>query len=171
MSYDANHEDEDLRPSKSQLKREMNALQNLGAELVKLSAKDLAKIPLPDELAEAIDHARNINSHGAQRRQLQFIGKLMRGVDPGPIQEALDIIRQTSARAASQLHQIERWRDRIVEEGQSALNEFSGQYPQADRQQLRQLMMNARKEREKSQPPKSARSLFRCLRDIIETAE
>ena len=168
MSHDHPFDDDALPPSKSQRKREMAALQDLGAELVDLAAADLARIPLPDRLSEAIDQARAITSHGARRRQLQFIGKIMRDVDPAPIRAALEKIRQHSARATAELHLIERWRDRILSEGQAALNEFSGQYPGADRQRLRQLMLNARKEQEKSLPPKSARSLFRALREIIE---
>ncbi len=166
MSYD-DHED-DLPPSKSQRKREMEALQELATELVKLSARDLAKIPMPAELAEAVDHARSLTSHGAMRRQRQYLGKVMRNLDPEPIKTALEQIRQTGTQATSRLHRIERWRDRIIEEGQSALNEFSAHYPGADRQRLRQLMMNSRKERERNQPPKSARSLFRALRETIE---
>ncbi len=169
MSHD-DYED-DLPPSKSQRKREMNALQDLAAELVKLSARDLAKIPMPEELLEAVEHARSITSHGAMRRQRQYLGKVMRHLDPEPIKTALDRVKQRGIQSTSQLHQIERWRDRIIDEGQEALNEFSAQYPQADRQQLRQLMMNSRKEREHSKPPKSARALFRCLREVIDSDE
>ncbi len=169
MSHD-DYED-DLPPSKSQRKREMIALQELASELVKLSTKDLAKIPMPDELLEAVNLARSLTSRGAMRRQRQYLGKVMRHLDPEPIKIALEQIKQTGTQSTSQLHQTERWRDRIIEEGQSALNEFSAQHPQADRQQLRQLMMNSRKEREHARPPKSARTLFRCLREIIEAEQ
>ena len=171
MSDDQPFDDAELPPSKSQRKREMAALQDLGTELVDLAAAELARIPLPDRLSEAIAQARAITSHGARRRQLQFIGKIMRDIDPAPIRAALEKIRQHSARATAELHLIERWRDRIIGEGQAALNEFSGQYPGADRQRLRQLMLNARKEQERSLPPKSSRALFRALREVIEAAD
>ena len=169
----AMHDDEDLeRPkSKSQLKREVNALQDLGAAIVKLGAKDLTKIPLPDSLANAINEARRLNSHSAMRRQMQYIGRLMRDVDPKPIQQALDAIRLCGQQSSARFHAIEHWRDRLISEGQPALNEFICQNPQADRQQLRQLMLNASKEAKLEKPPKSARSLFRLLKDILDTEE
>ena len=89
-----NNDDLELPKSKSQLKREVIALQQLGEAIVKLGPKDLAKIPLPDNLADAIQQARSIRSHSALRRQMQFIGRLMRDVNPEPIQQALDAIRQ-----------------------------------------------------------------------------
>jgi ribosome-associated protein len=161
----------ELPKSKSQLKREMTALQALGTAIVELGARDLAKIPLPDDLAEAIHQAREIKSHGALRRQMQFIGRLMRNVDPAPIQQALDAIRLCGQQSASRFHTIEQWRDRLINEGQTALDEFISQHPQADRQQLRQLLLNAAKEAKLEKPPKSARSLFRLLREILESDE
>ncbi len=167
------HDDDELElpKSKSQIKREMNALQDLGAEIVKLPPKDLAKIPLPDDLAEAIHHARDIRSHGALRRQMQFIGRLMRNVNPESIQQALDAIRLSGHQSTAHFHAIEQWRDRLINEGQPALDEFIGQYPQTDRQQLRQLMLNANKEAKQGKPPKSARNLFRMLREILDEAD
>ena len=167
------HEDDDIElpKSKSQLKREMNALQELGTAIVKLSDKDLAKIPLPESLSDAIDEARRIKSHGALRRQMQFIGRLMRDVDPEPIQQALDAIRLCGQQSTARFHAMEQWRNRLINEGQSALDEFIGQYPQADRQQLRQLMLNATREAKQEKPPKSARSLFKLIREIIEREE
>jgi len=164
------HDDEtpDQTKSKSQLKREMNALQDLGTAIVKLGAKDLAKIPLPDKLADAIHEARRLNSHSALRRQMQFIGRLMRDTDPMPIQQALDAIRLCGQQSAAHFHTIEQWRDRLINEGQTALDEFISQYPLADRQQLRQLMLNAVKEASQEKPPKSARSLFRLLRETLD---
>lgn len=161
-------DDAELPKSKSQLKREMHALQALGKAVVELPPKDLAKIPLPDELAEAVAQARSINSHGALKRQLQFIGRLMRNVDPEPIQQALEAIRLTGQQSSARFHAVEHWRDRILAEGQPALDEFVGQQPQADRQQLRQLMLNAQREAKQGKPPTSARSLFRLLRDMLE---
>ena len=167
------HDDEDLElpKSKSQLKREVNALQDMGAAIVKLGAKDLAKIPLPDKLADAINEARRLNSHGALRRQMQYIGRLMRNIDPEPIQQALDAIRLCGQQSSARFHAVEQWRDRLISEGQPALNEFIGLNPQADRQQLRQLMLNATKEAAQEKPPKSSRNLFRLLKEILDTEE
>ncbi len=167
------HDDEDLElpKSKSQLKREVNALQDLGSAIVKLGAKDLAKIPLPDKLADAINEARRLNSHGALRRQMQYIGRLMRNIDPEPIQQALDAIRLCGQQSSARFHAVEQWRDRLISEGQPALNEFIGLNPQADRQQLRQLMLNATKEAAQQKPPKSSRNLFRLLKEILNTEE
>ncbi len=162
-------DDTELPKSKSQLKREMDALQALGTDIVKLSAKDLTKIPLPETLADAIHEARRLKSHGALRRQMQFIGRLMRDIDPEPIQKALDAIRLCGQQSTARFHAMEQWRDRLINEGQTALDEFIGQYPQADRQQLRQLMLSAAREVKQSKPPKSARSLFKLIRDIIES--
>lgn len=155
--------------SKSQLKREANALQSLGEELVELPAAKLAKIPLPENLSDAIHEARNMKSRGAHKRQLQYIGKVMRHIDAEPIRKALDRLKDSSRQASAQLHKLEGWRDRLIEEGDSALSEFLEEQPQADRQHLRQLVRNARDERLKNKPPKSARELFRSLRELFES--
>ena len=153
--------------SKSQLKREMNALQDLGEELVKLPKEQFEKITLPDNLRDAIIDARHIHQRGAHKRQLQYIGRLMRNVDPAPIREQLDTIQGHSRQAAQNLHQIERWRDRLLKEGDHTLEELVTHYPDTDRQYLRQLIRNANKETHNNKPPKSARALFRYLRDLI----
>lgn len=154
--------------SRSQLKREANALQSLGEELVKLPAAKLAKIPLPENLSDAIHEARNMKSRGAHKRQLQYIGKVMRHIDAEPIRKALDTLKDSSRQASAQLHKLEGWRDRLIEEGDSALSELLEEQPQADRQHLRQLVRNARDERLKNKPPRSARELFRSLRELFE---
>jgi len=165
--HDDDEEDFDLGPSKSQIKREMHALRDLGAELIQLSAKDLAKIPMPDNLADAIAQAQALRSNAALKRQTSYIGKLMRSLDPEPIQQALDAIRQCGQQSTAHFHAIEKWRDRIVNEGQTALDEFVSRHPEADRQQLRQLMLNAAKEAKQEKPPKSARALFKVLRELM----
>lgn len=167
---DHNEDEElDLGPSRSQIKRDMQALQDLGSTLVKLSTKDLAKIPLPEKLAGAIAHAKELRSNSAFKRQIQFIGKIIRSLDMAPVLQALDAIRQCGQQSTSHFHAIEQWRDRIINEGQSALNEFVGQHPEVDRQQLRQLMLNAAKEAKQGKPPKSARNLFKLLRELLDT--
>ena len=166
MQDDTESTDEVIK-SKSQLKREMHALQLLGEELVKLSKDQFEKVVLPEDLHDAVIEARNIRQHGARKRQLQYIGKLMRSIDPVPIQEQLDTLKGQSTQAAQTLHTIERWRDQLLGNGDQALEKLLAQYPQTDRQYIRQLLRNAHKEIKANKPPKSTRALFRYLREII----
>jgi ribosome-associated protein len=154
--------------SKSQLKRESEALQTLGEELVELPANKLQKIPMPEELAEAVALARKITARGGRKRQLQYIGKLMRKIDAEPIQQAMDTLRKEHLYENARLHKLEQWRDRLIAEGDGALAELLEQQPHVDRQHLRQLMRNAQMEAKKNKPPKSARELFRYLREMLE---
>lgn len=160
--------DEPQGKSKSQLKREMTALQDLGANLVKLSNKELSHMPLPEKLAEAIKLARNINSNSGLRRQMQYIGRLMREMDATPIQNAYELLKSGKRESAQQFHQIEAWRDNIIAEGETAIEAFLADHPTAERQRLRQLLLNIKKEQNQNQPPKSTRQLFRYLRELLE---
>ena len=153
--------------SKSQRKRDMHALQALGKELVKLPPDKLATIELPETLRNAVIEARRIHQHGALKRQLQYIGKQMRDIDPNPIREQLATLSGHSQQAAMALHLIERWRDRLLEEGDLALEKLLQEQPHADRQYLRQLLRNAKKEVSENKPPKSTRLLFRYLRELM----
>ena len=153
-------------PSKSQLKREAEALQDLGRELVKLSKDQLAKLDIPDVLRGEILEARRITSHGAIRRQMQLIGKIMRDVDPEPIAEQLAEIKGESTAAKAAFHALEQWRDRLIKDD-DAITAWLAQHPNTDSQQLRQLIRNARKEASEGKPPKSSRALFRMLRDYL----
>ncbi|HHH47294.1 MAG TPA: DUF615 domain-containing protein [Gammaproteobacteria bacterium] len=154
--------------SKSQLKREMHALQALGEELARLSPEQFKKFELPEALRDAVEEARRINSRGALKRQLQYVGRVMRDVDPAPIREQLDALRGQSRQAAARLHRIERWRDRLLEQGDHVLEELLAAHPDVDRQYLRQLVRNAGKEKQANKPPRSARLLFRYLRELME---
>ena len=158
------------RPSKSQLKRDMDALQALGARLIELGKERLAKIDMPDELRSAVAEAQRITKHEARRRQLQYIGRLMRNVDPAPIQAAIDEVDGISAAANARQHALERLRTRILED-ESALNELADAAATIDFQRLRQLRRNALKERAEGKPPRAYRELFRVLRDIGEQTE
>ncbi len=159
--------DQDEGVSKSQLKREAHSLTELGKRLVQLDKGSLAKIPLPDNLLDAINSAKNIRQHGALKRQLQYIGKLMRKTDPEPIQAAYEAATHHYRADTQQLHEIENWRDRLLAEGDSALGELTDRHPDADRQHLRQLMRSAKKEREKNRPPRAARELFQYLKGLV----
>ncbi len=169
MNPDQLHDDSE-EISKSQRKRDMHALQSLGQQLVELPKDQFEKITLAEGLHDAIMEARRIHQHGARKRQLQYIGKLMRGLDAEPIQEQLDTLLGHSKRAAQALHHLERWRDRLLEEGDGALADLLDEHPQADHQYLRQLMRNAQKESRADKPPKSTRLLFKYLRELTESA-
>lgn len=158
---------ENLPPSKSRLKRDMHALQALGEALVGLSAERLGKVPMPDNLREAVLEAQRIRQHGARRRQLQYIGRLMRNVEAEPIQEALDRLSGNSREEVARQHRIERLREELLED-EDVLTRIADQWPAADLQQLRVLRRNALKDREKDKPPRSFRELYRVLRDLDE---
>ncbi|MDR3490710.1 MAG: ribosome biogenesis factor YjgA [Gammaproteobacteria bacterium] len=162
-------EPKDLPPSKSQRKRDMLALQKIGEILVSLSPSQLARIPLESDLADAVNAARNIKSHEGKRRQLQYIGKLMRHLDPAPIEAAIEKIQLKNHLNKSRFHQVERWRDRLIAEGDTLLEEFLQQFPQTETQELRQLVRNAQKEHEANKHGGADTALFRFLRDVIES--
>ncbi len=154
--------------SKSQLKRDAAALQELGEKLVKLREAQLKKVPLPDPLREAVETAQRIKSHGAHKRQLQYIGRLMRNVDEAPIRQALEALKGTGREAAAHFQRLERWRERLINDGDAALSELLDDYPQTDSQHLRQLIRNARREQEQDSPKGAGRALFRYLRELTE---
>ena len=146
------YDDEDLEnvKSKSQVKREMEALQTLGKKLTELKAQQLITMPISEDLRHAIKESHNITQREAKRRHLQFIGKLMRDEDAEAIQYALDEFDSSSQRFAQELHQVESWRDKLIKEGNDTLNEFiKEQSVSIDVQHLRQLIRNAKKDLEK----------------------
>jgi ribosome-associated protein len=153
-------------PSKTQRKKDMHALQEIGEQLVELDQKKLQAFDLPEILIDAINLARPMSKHGARRRQLQYIGKLMRNIDILPIQEKLDAWQKTSLHQTARLHQLERWRERLLSD-EHAFTEFAQKYPTADLQHLRLLIRNAQKEKAADKPPKSFRLLFQELQAVI----
>lgn len=165
------HEEPDAkeaqRLSKTKEKARVHELQAIGAALVALPEGKLATIPLPDELARGVHEARRISSHEARRRQLQYIGRLMRAVDPAPIRAALAELQGQSAQARAAQLRLERWRARLIED-EAALTEFAEGHPGADLQALRALIRNARKEVAASKPPRAQRELFRMIRELGE---
>lgn len=151
--------------SKTGRKKASLAAQEMGAELVALSVDTLNRLDLPEALLAAVLDAKRFTQRGAHRRQLQYIGKLMRGLDTDPIAEQLARLRGESDAAKAEFHALERWRARLLEDDQ-ALSEWLRQHPGADAQQLRQLIRNARREQAEGKPLKSSRQLFRLLRDV-----
>jgi ribosome-associated protein len=154
--------------SRTQIKREVKALQKLGERLLELSPEQLSGVDMPEDLREAVLFAKTITSREARRRQLQYIGGLMRKIDPETIREAIAGRDQQSRESAEAFHQLEQWRDELIQGNDALIEELCGHFPQAERQQLRQLARNAKKEREKEKPPKSSRQLFRYLRKLSE---
>jgi len=150
--------------SKTKRKQEMTALQKLGAKLVELPESQLAEMPMDEKLREAVLAARRIKSHEGKRRQMQYIGKLMRNVDPEPLRERLDAIDGHSARAAAQHRRLEGWRERLLADD-GALTAFAAEYPDADIQAIRTLIRNTRKEQKEAKPPRSYRELFRLIKE------
>jgi ribosome-associated protein len=155
------------KPSKSAVKRAMTELQDLGAELVALSVDQLKKIDLPDDLRQAVRDCQRFTQHEAHRRQLQYIGKLMRSLDAEPIRAAIDDIKGISAAANARMHALERLRERFLAD-EKVIGEIADAHPGADLQHLRQLRRNALKEQELGKPPRAFRELFRVLRELNE---
>jgi len=156
------------KPSKSQIKRDMAALQDLGTALVALGRDQLARIDLPEDLRQAVRDCQRFTKHEAIRRQMQYIGRLMRDTDPEPIRAALDEINGVSAAANARLHALERRRTRLLEDEATVLAEILRDHPEADVQHLRQLRRNALKEREQGKPPRAFRDIFRVLRELAD---
>ena len=160
-------DEQEERPSKSQLKREMHALQALGETLIAMKPAERARFPLSDDMLRAIEETSRIRSHEGRRRHMQYVGKLIRKEDLTAIQGVFDAIEQEKEQRDHAFHRLEKWRDRLVDEGDDADDLFMADYPNADRQALRQLVRNARKEREQGKPPTSSRKLFKHLRDTL----
>lgn len=157
---------QDERASKTQRKRAMHELRALGVTLVELPDAQLEAIELPEPLAAAIAQARGIKQHGARRRQLQFIGKLMRDVDAEPIRARLAALQGRSAQALARQRRLEDWRARLLGDDE-ALTAFAQACPGADLQALRTVIRNARKEQAEAKPPRAYRELFRLLREAL----
>lgn len=162
--------DFDDLPSKSQRKRDMDALQDIGEELTQLNEQQLAGIELPENLRDAVLEARAMKRNEARRRQMQYVGKLMRQVDPAPIRVKLDGFLSVSAEHTARLHHIERWRERLLSEPQS-VSEFIAEFPATDSQQLRTLIRNTEQERARGKPPKNFRALFQMIREVSATRD
>ncbi|HEV8261526.1 MAG TPA: ribosome biogenesis factor YjgA [Burkholderiales bacterium] len=162
--------EEELQTSKTQRKREMQALQDLGEELVALGTDKLAELALPTRLLDAVLEAKRISKFGALRRQMQYVGRLMRDSDADAIRSQLDVWKGTSVAESARLHSIERWRTRLIGDD-LALGELLDQFPDADGQRLRGLIRNVKREAEAKKPPKSFRELFQELRSIFEISK
>lgn len=160
-------DEEHSKPSKSQRKRDMLALQKLGEKLLELTPDQLARMDLSEDLLEALRFYHTLKDKEARRRHLQFIGTVMRRLDAEPIQQALDDLDQLRFRQAEDFHQIEQWRDALIA-GDDALLEELAQRFDLDRPQLRRMVRVAAEEKAAAKPSKQGRALFRLLRQRFE---
>ncbi len=164
------HEHSEMEPdekSKSQIKREMEELQNLGEKLTRLNKEQLATIPLEEKILAAIKEHQRLKKNEARRRQMQYIGRLMRDAEAECITEALNKLDASQAEHTKHFHQIELWRERLLKDPQ-ALTSFISEYPQIEVQTLRQLIRSTLKEQKQGKDLGSYRKLFRFLRESAE---
>ena len=160
-------EEEELQPSRTRRKLDDLALQELGEALVTVPEAKLAELDLPERLGDAIMHARGISKFGARRRQMQYIGRLMREEgDAETIRARLDAWNGVSVEETARLHLIERWRLKLLDDDKG-LDALIAEFPRADIQRLRTLIRNTKREKEAEKPPKSFRELFQVLRETL----
>ncbi len=164
---DESGETEEQRRSKSARKREATSLQELGVQLSALPDQEIKSLGLPDNLFVALRDLRRLPSHGAQVRQRQYIGKLMRAIDPEPVLAKLAERKQRHDLEIRHFQQIERWRDRLLSEPESGVPELLDAYPDMDRAALERLLDKAARERVEQRSPVGARELFAFLRDLL----
>ncbi|HCN44408.1 MAG TPA: ribosome-associated protein [Pseudomonas sp.] len=165
-SYDAFDEGE---KSKTQIKRELQALVDMGERLTTLKPDTLAKLPLTDELRKALEEHKKHTANEAKRRHRSFIGKLMRDQDLDAINALLDQLDASSRQYNERFHNLERWRDRLIDGTDEVLEKFVQEYPEADRQQLRSLIRQAQHEAKTNKPPTAARKIFKYIRELDES--
>jgi len=173
MNEEYEYDDEEVeyyavRPNKTQIKKEMAALFALSEEMSELSSGQLKTLDLPEVINKAVGEVSGMPHTGARKRLLKFIAGQLHKIDVEPILEKLSRIKNKSAHAVREHHIAERWRDRLIAEGNEALTELLDEHPHADRQVLRQLLRNAQKEAEAGKPPKSSRLLYRRLKELFQ---
>lgn len=158
-------------PSRTKKKKKAEALQKIGVALVELPEKELKSLNIPQELKDAILDARTMTKHGSRRRQLQYIGTLMRDLDPEPIQMAVEHISLDRAKATHKFQKMEAWRDHLVSPGNKnhTPEAFITAFPHTDRQRLGQLVRNAANAKNDKKKAKASRVLFQYIREIMET--
>jgi ribosome-associated protein len=168
LENDESTETEEQRLSKSARKREAASLQELGVKLSALPDQEIKALGLPDTLFVALRDLRRLPSHGAQIRQRQYIGKLMRNIDPQPVLAKLAERKQRHDVEIRHFQQIEKWRDRLLSEPTTAVDELLEEYPKADRETLAKLLEKAERERLEQRSPVGARELFAFLRQLFD---
>jgi ribosome-associated protein len=159
--------EEDDFISKTRRKKQLHALQDVCSQLVALSADELARIRMPESLREAVEDARRFTRHEARRRQMQYIGRLMRDIDAAPIAEQLAAMKAPSRRQTALFHVAERWRQELLDDG-TALERFMKEFPEADPDRLRTMVEEAREEKRAARAPRRFRELFHALSAIVQ---
>lgn len=154
------------RPNKTRLKQEAQDLKELGEQIIAMSGAERARLPLSDDLLDAIEETRRITSREARRRHMQYVGKIMRREQLDEIRAEFDLMAREKRQRELGFHHLEQWRDRLIEGDSDTVTAFVNEYPDVDRQALGQLVRNARAERAADKPPASARKLFRLIRDV-----
>lgn len=163
QEFDTDMDEEIIYVSKSEIKRDAEILKKMGVELVNLSKNELTKIPLDEDLLYAIELAQKIKKEG-YRRQIQYVGKLLRSRNIDPITQALDKLKNRHNQQVALFHKLEKLRDELIETGDA--ENIIELFPIADRQQLRTLARQAKKERESNKPPKTAKQIFQYLKEL-----
>lgn len=166
MQEEFEDENEDVK-SKSQVKRDMHELTQLGTRLSELPSNELMRIPLGDTLRNAVEKAPSVTANSARKRHLQYIGKLMRSADIDNIRAELDAISDEKDAVTRQLHSIENWRAKLISAEKENLPLFLNKYPNTDTQILRQLLRACQKEKQNNKPPANFRKLFKFIRDVV----
>ena len=163
--------EEELPPSKSQVKRDCDALQKIGEDLIALKNSELDGMVLPEELDMAIRDARKLKSRSGLKRQRQYIGKVMRIIDHEDVERQLNKIKHKHDTNTAAFKKVEHWRDRLLDDGHDAVTEVINIYPNIDRQHINQLVRQAAQEKQKEKPPTAARKLFKYLQEIEDSAK
>ncbi|SDK83423.1 ribosome-associated protein [Maridesulfovibrio ferrireducens] len=163
-------EEEYSGPSRSQKKRDMTKLQKLAEQLMKVGTEAIKKSELPKYFIDEVLTAKAITAHEAKRRQTQYLGKLMREIETQPVIDFLNDLEFGNSEKNMRFHQLEKWREKLLEGDQTTLDEIMELHPHAERQRIAQLARNAKKEIEAGKPPKSSKALFKALREVIESA-
>lgn len=173
IDYDEEFDDDDVdyyavRPNKTQIKKDIAALFALGEAMARLAPEHLMSLQLPENIHQAISQVSTMPPTGARKRLLKYIAGQLHKIDVEPIKEKLARIQNQSAHAVREHHIVERWRDRLIHEGDDALTELFDGQPTADLQHIRQLLRNIKKETDSNSPPKSSRLLYRYLKNLLQ---
>ncbi|WP_347988285.1 ribosome biogenesis factor YjgA [Methylomonas sp. AM2-LC] len=161
-----------IRPNKTRIKQEIAGVHAMAEEITQLSASHIAEFELPESIEQALLEAAKMGQNSARKRLLKYITAQLRNIDLEPIQEKLARMKNQSAHAVREHHQIERWRNVLVADtGTQQLTKLISEFPNADTQHIRQLQRNAQKEAKEAKPPKSARLLYQYLKELISGVE
>lgn len=163
---DSNEDEQYDGPSKSQLKRDSQHMIDVGEEILKLSREDMQSLQLPDELNEAVSSALKIKSRSGLKRQRLYIGKLLRSMDSEDIETQLKKIQHRHDTNTAHFKRLEKWRDSLIENDKTTLDQVISYYPEIDRQHINQLVRAAHREKQQDKPPAASRKLFKYLREL-----